>query len=160
MCPWTLARSWEQLSTSFSFLLFLFSLFLSFSLSLFLSFSLSFLPLPSCLGVPGCFRHSLLLLCVLGRLCRSWEHLPFMSFLLFFLLFSPYPSLHRARPVHIQKTLQPVFKSVLVLVSSICFPFHPSPSHTFVLLFSFVSSCLHVLAFHSFSLLCTHRPRP
>ena len=43
VCPWTLVRSWEHLSSS--------SLF---PLSLF-----SFLPFPpSCLGVPGCFRHS------------------------------------------------------------------------------------------------------
>ena len=81
VCPWTLVRSWEHLSSS--------SLF---PLSLF-----SFFPFPpSCLGVPGCFRH-------------SWE--PFFSlgvsldacvvagntffsfpFFFFFLLFSPYPS--------------------------------------------------------------------
>ena len=70
------------------------SLYLDLSLSL--SFSLSFLPLPSCSGVPGCFRH-------------SWE--PFSSslgvsldacvvagntffsfpFFFFFFLFSPIP---------------------------------------------------------------------
>ena len=72
--------------------LFLFSP-LPFSPSLFLSFFLSFLS-----SVPGCFCHSwepfsslpLVLWCVLGRMRRSWEHLPFFSFLF---LFSPYPSL-------------------------------------------------------------------
>ena len=44
VCPWTLVRSWEHLSSS--------SLF---PLSL---FSPSFPFPPSCLGVPGCFRHS------------------------------------------------------------------------------------------------------
>ena len=74
----------------------LFLLFFSplpFSPSLFLSFLLSLLP-PS-LGVPGCFCHSwepspLFLWCVLGRMRRSWEHLPFFSLLF---LVSPYPSL-------------------------------------------------------------------
>ena len=86
VCPWTLVRSWEHL---------LFSFFspLPFSPSLFLSFLLSLLP-PS-LGVPGCFCHSwepspLFLWCVLGRMRRSWEHLPFFSLLF---LVSPYPSL-------------------------------------------------------------------
>ena len=74
--------------------LFLFSLLsLSLPLSFFLSFLLSLLP-PS-LGVPGCFCHSwepspLFLWCVLGRMRRSWEHLPFFSLLF---LVSPYPSL-------------------------------------------------------------------
>ena len=35
----------------------------------------------------------LFLWCVPGRLCRSWEHLLPLSFLLFLFLFSPYPSL-------------------------------------------------------------------
>ena len=66
---------------------------LPFSPSLFLSFLLSLLP-PS-LGVPGCFCHSwepspLFRWCVLGRMRRSWEHLPFSSLLF---LVSPYPSL-------------------------------------------------------------------
>ena len=86
VCPWTLVRSWEHLPFSF------FSP-LPFSPSLFLSFLLSLLP-PS-LGVPGCFCHSwepspLFLWCVLGRMRRSWEHLPFFSLLF---LVSPYPSL-------------------------------------------------------------------
>ena len=49
VCPWTFVRNWEHLPFSF-----LFSPSLSLSLSLFLSS----LPLPSSLGVPGCFRHS------------------------------------------------------------------------------------------------------
>ena len=78
VCPWTLVRSWEHLPFSF----FLSSPFLSLSLSFFLSFLLSLLP-PS-LGVPGCFCHSwepspLFLWCVLGRMRRSREHLPFFS---------------------------------------------------------------------------------
>ena len=86
VCPWTLVRSWEHLPFSF------FSP-LPFSPSLFLSFLLSLLP-PS-LGVPGCFCHGwepspLSLWCVLGRMRRSWEHLPFSSLLF---LVSPYPSL-------------------------------------------------------------------
>ena len=72
--------------------LFLFSP-LPFSPSLFLS--LFPLHLPSSLGVPGCFviagnPSPLLLWCVFGRMRRSWEHLPFFSFLF---LVSPYPSL-------------------------------------------------------------------
>ena len=83
VCPWTLVRSWEHLSFFFSPL--------PFSPSLFLSFLLSLLP-PS-------FCHSwepspLFLWCVLGRMRRSWEHLPFFSLLF---LVSPYPSLLSAR---------------------------------------------------------------
>ena len=87
VCPWTIVRSWEHLP--FSPLLLSPSLFLSFSLP-------SLFPLPwvsldafVIAGNPFPF----LLWCVPGRLCRSWEHLPPLSFLLFLFLFSPYPSL-------------------------------------------------------------------
>ena len=99
------------LSSSLSLSLFPLSLPLSLSLSFSFSFSLfslSCFPLPSYLGVPGCFRH-------------SWE--PFSSspgvsldacavagntffsfpFFFFFPLLSPYPSLPRARCFHTQK---------------------------------------------------------
>ena len=63
------------------------------SLSLPLSFFPSlFLSSPSSLGVPGCFRHSWspTFLCVLGRLCSSWDlGTPLLPSLL--LLFSPPP---------------------------------------------------------------------
>ena len=85
VCPWTTVRSWEHLPFSFSFLS------LSLPLSFFLSF-LSFFPLFTFLlpwvsldafviaGNPS----PLFFWCVLGRLCRSWEHLPFLSFLFLF----------------------------------------------------------------------------
>ena len=69
-----------------------FSPFLSLSLSFFLSFLSTFLPPWVSLdafviaGNPS----PLFLWCVLGRLRRSWEHLPSFSFLF---LVSPYPSL-------------------------------------------------------------------
>ena len=113
----------------------------------------------------GCFRH-------------SWE--PFSSFLgvsldacvlagnivVFFVfsLFSPYPSLPRA---------QRTYKRGLRNRFSMRFGFHRfssppfgslfflfSPSHTSVFLFSFMSSCLHVLALHSVFPLRTHWPGP
>ena len=46
----------------------------------------------------------------------------------------------------------------LVFVPSICFPFHPFPpsyTHTLCFLFSFMSSCLHVLSSHPF-FFCAH----
>ena len=74
-------------SPSLPFLSLLFGVFLNGRLriappSLFLS--LFPLHLPSSLGVPGCFviagnPSPLLLSCVLGRMRRSWEHLPFFS---------------------------------------------------------------------------------
>ena len=151
VCPWTLARSWEHLSTSFSFLLF------------------PFFPLPSCLGVPGCFRH-------------SWE--PLSSFLgvsldacvvagntvvfSFFSLFSPYPSLPRAQFTYIQtRSLQQVLKRGLCNRFSMRFGFHRflSPSfgvpfssfflftHLFSCLFCHVSlsSCPGISFLHSFA---------
>ena len=75
--------------------LFLFSP-LPFSPSLFLSFFLSFLStfLPPWVSLDAFViaenPSPLLLWCVLGRMRRSWEHLPFFSFLF---LVSPYPSL-------------------------------------------------------------------
>ena len=83
VCPWTIARSWEHLP-------FLFSSFspLPFFLSFLPSFFLSSLHLPSSLdafviaGNPS----PLFLWCVLGRMRRSWEHIPFLF------LVSPYPS--------------------------------------------------------------------
>ena len=82
-----------------------------------------------------CFRHSwepfsslLISWCVLGRLCRSWEH---RRFLLFFSLLSP------PLPIWL-----PVFYRV-------------SPSHTFFLLFSFMSPCFHVFSSHPF-FRCVH----
>ena len=93
VCPWTIDRSWEHLPFSF-----LSSPFLSLSLYFFLFFFLSCFPLFTFLppwvsldafviaGNPS----PLFLWCVLGRMRRSWEHLPFFSFLF---LVSPYPSL-------------------------------------------------------------------
>ena len=77
--------------------LFLFSplpFFLSFFLFFFLS-SLHLLPPWVSLDafVIAGNPFPLFLWCVLGRLCRSWEHLLPLSFLLFLFLFSPYPSL-------------------------------------------------------------------
>ena len=105
VCPWTTVRSWEHLPFSFlssPFLSFSLSLFLSFFLSVFLSFFLSFFPsffplftfLPPWVSLDAFViagnLFPLFLWCVLGRLCRSWEHLLPLSFLLFLFLFSPY----------------------------------------------------------------------
>ena len=143
MCPWTLARSWEHLPTSFSFIFSIFlsfflslslslSFFLSLSLSLclsfflsflpsfFLSFSFSFLSLPSCLGVPGCFRHSWepfssLLFSSLGvslDACVVAGN-TFFSFPFFFssLLSLPLPP-SRVMRSHTKEALQQVFNEV------------------------------------------------
>ena len=84
VCPWTIVRSWEHLP--FSPLPLSPSLFLSFSFPSSFWVSLDAFVIA---GNPFPF----LLWCVPGRLCRSWEHLPPLSFLLFLFLFSPYPSL-------------------------------------------------------------------
>ena len=133
---------------------------LSFFVSL--SLSLSFLSLPSCLGVPGCFRH-------------SWE--PFSSSLgvsldacvvagntvvfSFFSPFSPHPSLPRAQCTYTQtRSLQQVLNEVWlssVCVSFMWFPvFHRvSRSHTF---FSSFLSCPPVFTSGhlSLSFVCMH----
>ena len=82
VCPWTLVRSWEHLSSSFSFpslsflLPFLYLLLVWVSLD---AFVIAGNPSP------------LFFWCVLGRLCRSWEHLLPLSFLLcLFSLLSPH----------------------------------------------------------------------
>ena len=87
VCPRTIVRSWEHLPFSF-----LSSPFLSLSLSFFLSFLSTFLPPWVSLDafVMAGNPSPLFLWCVLGRLRRSWEHLPSFSFLC---LVSPFPSL-------------------------------------------------------------------
>ena len=94
--PGRLFRSWEHLSP-FLFLPPLSSFSFPLSLSLSLSFFFSFFPPLSFL--PGCPWMLLSLLgtllffswCVLGRLCRSWEHRRFLFCFSFFSLFSPSP---------------------------------------------------------------------
>ena len=87
VCPRAIVRSWEHLPFSF-----LSSPFLSLSLSFFLSFLSTFLPPWVSLDafVMAGNPSPLFLWCVLGRLRRSWEHLPSFSFLC---LVSPFPSL-------------------------------------------------------------------
>ena len=108
--------------------------FVFLSLSL---FSLFFLFPPSCLGVPGCFRHSCFSWCVLGRLCRSWEP--------------------RARCVHIQKRHCNRFSMRCGFIGSCSlhlFPFSLFPfTHTCSPLFFHVllSSCLGISFLLSFA---------
>ena len=116
MCPWTLRLpvagntcSLPFLSSSSSFPSFSPSL----SLSLFLSsLSLSFLPLPGCPWMLSSWLGTLFW-CVLGRLRRSWEHLLFLSILLFLssLLSLPLPP-SRAMRSHTKEVLQQVFNEV------------------------------------------------
>ena len=129
----------------------------------------SLFPVPSYLGVPGCFRHSWepfssspgvsLDACVVAG--NTFFSFPFLFFFLSSPLSLPLP---RSRALlshtHTKEALQQVFNEVWLhrflsppFGSLFIFP----PLHTFVFLFSFMSSCLHVLAFHSFFLLRTHR---
>ena len=150
MCPWTIVRSWEHLPFSP----------LPFSPSLFLSFSFSSLhPLPwASLDAFVIAGSPSFLGCVLGRLCRSWEHLCFLLSLLLFSS-SPPPSF-LARGVFTSKLgfcnrfLNEVW-TVIGLSPFIWFPFHPPPQTFFFLLFFHVllSSCLFILIL-SFS--CAH----
>ena len=137
MCPWTIVRSWEHLPFS--------PLPLSPSLFLSLPFFLPWASLDAFVvaGSPS-------LWCVLGRLCRSWEHL---RFLLSFLLFSSSPPpLSSQRSVFTNKLgfcnrfLNEVW-AVIGLPPFIWFPFHPPPRTLFYLLSFHVllSSCLFIL---------------
>ena len=150
MCPWTLARSWEHLSTSFSFpslsfLLPFFSLFLVWvSLDAFviagnLLFSFLGVSLDACVVAANTFS--------------------FFPFFIFFLLFSPYPSLPRARCVHIQKTRCNRFSMRSGFIGSCplyLFPFSPCLGVSFLLSFAHTSVPALVCT-RAFT--CTSKPR-
>ena len=178
MCPWTLARSWEHLSTCFSFLLFPFflfsffpslsfflSFFLSFSLSLFLSFSLSLsrslsLSLFLFLFFPFLLAWSLDAFVIAGSpssLSRSWEH---HSLLLFSSFLSPL--LSRARHAYKQTRLLQSF-SMRFGLSSVCLlslgSLFIGPTDVFSF-FPFMSFCFHVSSSSSFFSLACAFARP
>ena len=124
---------------------FLLGLSLSLSLSLFFSF----------LSFP--FLLAWVSWCVLGRLCRSWEH---RRFLLLFSFLS-HPSLPHAQCTYTQtRSLQQVLNEVWL--SSVCVPFiwfpvfhRVSPSHTFSS--SFLSCPPVFMSGHLIlSFVCTH----
>ena len=162
VCPWTLVPSWERLP----FFLPLFSL------SLPLSFSLCFLSSPSFfLGCPWVLSSQLGALpfwCVLGRLCRSWEHLCVPLSLLLFSSSPSTPLSSRAACLQANKAFATGF-SMRFGLSSVCSLSFGSPfigPHRRLPFFSFMSFCLHVSSSSSFpslartivrTLVCTHR---